>query len=751
MTRSTGMRKSEVGELRPSQVLHTFGVGSIVDLPNMSVMVMGLEDWPIAHSTEIGEERLLLSVRNVLGPQVSRLLTPPRTEEAEGWQSNWFDDSHTIGVPVAPFPRWIVCSYCRLLAPISSGLFEPKVVPYRPDRACYVHSTCTKKGQPPVALAGRFLVACERGHLDDFPWLDYAHRGKEGCPGPLRLHEIGASGEAADVEVACDACGARRRMAEAFGRDNLVNMPECRGRRPQLRDVDGNGCDVPHLSPILQGASNSWFPVMLSVLSVPPQSANKLSQLVEENWTVLEKALSKEVLQAFRQIGQLKDFVNYDDDAIWEAIEKKRQGPKEAAADTVDLKTPEWEVLSNPARAKETRNFKLRAVEPPDGYTQYFEQIALVERLREVRSLIGFTRISSARDFDSSFELPTERRAPLSRRSPTWVPATETRGEGIFFQFSETVMHAWLDQVRPYEEEFFKAHQLWRAARNLDAALGFPGMRLILLHSFAHALIRQLAVECGYNTASISERLYSRSNLDGDPMAGVLIYTSAPDSEGTLGGLCALGRPHRLGWHLDRALESMRLCASDPLCSEHVAGRDGTLHGASCHACSFLPETSCERGNKYLDRSVLVPTIERSDLAFFELPGDPRRRVAGPVEKKSSKKKRGAKAKSGSPAESEVTDHALVDLVAHCDDRCRDFLRHWAEEQRLLPEVGYELQDSQGRVLAQAELAWPDRQVAIVMPEEHANVAAFEQEGWTVLGLQDLAKPHAELSQLPRG
>ena len=43
---STGREKRRVGELRPSQVLTTFGIGSIVDLPNLSVMVMGLEDWP---------------------------------------------------------------------------------------------------------------------------------------------------------------------------------------------------------------------------------------------------------------------------------------------------------------------------------------------------------------------------------------------------------------------------------------------------------------------------------------------------------------------------------------------------------------------------------------------------------------------------------------------------------------------------------------------------------------------------------
>src|SRR5713101_7000207 len=108
------LRKSEVGELRPSQVLTTFGIGSLVDLPNLSVLILALDDWPIAHATEISEPRLLRSVQKALGSQVTKLLTPPRAAEAAGY-ANWFDDAHQIGVPVVPFPRWMVCSKCRLL------------------------------------------------------------------------------------------------------------------------------------------------------------------------------------------------------------------------------------------------------------------------------------------------------------------------------------------------------------------------------------------------------------------------------------------------------------------------------------------------------------------------------------------------------------------------------------------------------------------------------------------------------------
>ena len=103
-------------------------------------------------------------------------------------------------------------------------------------------------------------------------------------------------------------------------------------------------------------------------------------------------------------------------------------------------------------------------------------------------------------------------------------------------------------------------------------------------------------------------------------MAGVLIYTAAPDSEGTLGGLCvAWASPEDAGPAPSTRRWTTCSCVPRTQLAEHHPYRDGiTLHAASCHACLFAPETSCERGNKYLDRAVLVSTVERGDLAFFE-------------------------------------------------------------------------------------------------------------------------------------
>ena len=477
-------------------------------------------------------------------------------------------------------------------------------------------------------MPARFIVACKNGHFDDFPWRAFVHRDdKTPCKGGLKLLEPSATGEAANIFVQCEGenCGAIRPMSDAFKMD-LMALPVCKARRPHLRDHDEAGCKAPNgqdmrMEPMLQGASNSWFGILLSALAIP-QASGKLKQLVEDHWTILEKVQSEQNIELLQQVTpQLRDLSEHTPAEIWQAVQAKKTAVPEESGAASDLKTPEWEVLIDPNSAERGRDFQLRIAKPPKRYAKYFEKIVLAERLREVRALVGFTRIESPSDYDNPAAFPESQRARLSRTQPTWVPSSEIRGEGLFFHFKEDVIQKWVKKAKSLDGVFLEAHQRWRIARKLEPPHEFyPGVRFVLLHSFAHALIRQLAVECGYTAASLRERIYSRNpGEDEAEMAGVLIYTAAPDSEGTLGGLVSLGKPETLERHLDQALDNMRLCASDPLCAEHHPHRDGTtLHAASCHACLFAPETSCERGNKYLDRAVLVSTVQRNDLAFFE-------------------------------------------------------------------------------------------------------------------------------------
>jgi hypothetical protein len=360
---------------------------------------------------------------------------------------------------------------------------------------------------------------------------------------------------------------------------------------------------------MLLGASNAWFPMLMSALSIPTQS-NRLEQIIEQQWSAFEVIQDAATLAAARRFG-LRELAEFSDEQVLSALERMRNEQAQEPVDA-DLKTAEWAIFSAANPIRNSFDLQLRPVLPPDGYGGVLERVVLVERLREVVALTGFTRI------DPPGEDSPAARAPISRGAPHWVPAAEVRGEGIFLQFKESQLAAWEARNADLDKQFRKAHERWRAIRRLDPEKGYPGLRYVLLHSFAHALIRQVSIECGYSMASIRERIYSSAPGTPLSMAGVLIYTAATDSEGTLGGLVSLGRPMEFGRHLDGALENLQLCSSDPLCAESTPEQQFlALHGAACHACLFAPETSCERGNRYLDRSVLVETIERRGFAFF--------------------------------------------------------------------------------------------------------------------------------------
>ena len=605
-----------VGNIRPSQLLWTYGPGAMIDLPNFSVMTLGLDDWKQDRCKPIEEPRLLAQIRKMCGPQVERMLQPP-VNELENESQN--DPRSYVGVPVQPFPRWFRCVKCGMMAEYDSGLFDIKECFYRPERTRFVHTNCPKgHGKPVDAVPVRFLVACKHGHVDDFPWRWFVHDGPSDCQGTLYFYEKGASLQTENLWVECKGCGKRKSLAKAFGQVGQDTLPACRGHHPHLGyDADSYKDCKEKLRPILLGATNSWFPVTMSVLAIPTRE-NELAQLVADNWQVLNMVQSEEQLKMFfpmwRMQGLYPDLLTYGEHAVWEAIVKEREPKKKGEVKEDDIKTPEWNELISEKPVGKFPQFVCRKGVVPDTFKKYISKVVLLERLRKVNALVGFTRIE-ARD---EFAEETQKPSGLCKGLPKWIPACEVFGEGLFLQFDEEVLKAWeaLPEVKAREAELLTSYRGWRTNRQMDASKGFPGARYYMLHTLSHLFIRELALECGYNAASIQERIYARAGEK--PMAGILVYTAASDSDGTLGGLVGLGEPKKLGLILQKALSRAETCSSDPICSDHVSTSDWTLHGAACHACSFAAETSCEVGNRYLDRALVVPTYSMKDAAFFK-------------------------------------------------------------------------------------------------------------------------------------
>lgn len=608
------MTVTRLGEVRPSQLLHTYGPGSLVDLPHLSVMVSGIDGWasdPIA-APEVTERRLLDAVRRVLGSQVQSLRLPPHLPETP----NPFDDWAKTGVPVQVFPSWVRCPACDRIGPAGPPLFELRTNPYRPERASYQHVNCAKvKSKAPPAVPVRFLLACRDGHLDEFPWVGFVHRGVP-CASPiLEMFERNQSSRADDVLVICRGCNTTRSLVEAFGQAAQQNLPRCRGRNPHLRSFDDEACKA-QTRTLLLGASNTWFSVTRRTLAIP-EAATPLAQLVEDCWPQLEPIDAKSTLSyALQNVPALSALSGEDPDAVWAAIHARREGAGEDREGEEDLLGPEWAQLSLPGSEVSFPDFTTREHPLPPSLANVVERVVAVERLREVVALVGFTRIDPPDEPDALGDVADL--GPLCRGIPTWVPCTEVRGEGLFLQLREDTVSAWEARVGTSGRlaALQESHQRWRARRHLDPHGGWPGPRYLALHTFSHLLMRELALECGYGSASIRERIYARSGPE--PMAGILLYTAAPDSEGTLGGLVSLAEPETLGRIVGQALRRGRLCSSDPMCAEHLPSADeDTLHGAACHACLFAPETSCERSNRYLDRVLAVETFAEAGLALL--------------------------------------------------------------------------------------------------------------------------------------
>ncbi|HEY5857372.1 MAG TPA: DUF1998 domain-containing protein [Aldersonia sp.] len=597
----TATDPTRIGNIRPSHLVSTAGIGAVVDLPSMSVVVRGTDSWSAVRQEVLHEPRLLEQVRRALGDQVVALKTAP-------WDPDADDDPWTrVGVPVAPFPGWVRCPACFRLGPLHGsdqfGVYHKWG--RRPDLAKIVHTGCgrqttTREKNKRACVPARFLVTCQRGHLDDFPYFEFVHAtgGRPPCGEPKLKMRDSASTLQPLVTISCESCGARANIQKASGRDGSANLPRCRGRHPHLQTFEPCGQPV---RMIVLGASNLWFSVTASALHLP--QAGGIDEIIDQNWSLLEHLPREVVPQIIAGMEQLRGLRDVPADQLGQAIEKRRDRADVRQPDT-DLLDAEWDLLSRPTTEKQDEDF--RAVpndEVPNGYANLIDQVVRVSRLREVQALAGFTRLSAPERGD----LQPRNLVRLRNGPANWVPAVEQRGEGIFLEFHEGRLRDWEAKAggSPRIEALRAAHTAAKIAVGEDPQLHLRVLRFLLVHTLSHVLIRQVSLECGYSSASIRERLYL--GRPGAPTAGLLLSTAASDSEGTLGGLVSLGETKHLKRLLDAAMHDAQRCSSDPLCNEHTPTRESpSLHLAACHACLFVSETSCETNNKWLDRGVLV-------------------------------------------------------------------------------------------------------------------------------------------------
>jgi len=561
-----------IGSVRRSQLITTYGVGAIVAVDDEAVMVAGLDDWRVD-----GDQDLLQEPR--LYVDGKRLRLPPGKDG-----SAFFEE--TGHIPVVRFPAWYYCSDpdCRRLD--SFGRLSDGRKPQ-----------CAHCSAP--LIPSRFIAVCEQGHIEDFPYRAWVHQGSPSGDGQrheLRLRVTGGAGSLAGIVVEC-GCGLKRSLEGAFAKEALRGIGSCRGHRPWLRSRSPDGCGKP-LRTTQRGASNVWFSNVRSVLSIPPWSEG-LQKFVQDHWGTLGLDLEEEMLSTLAKKVIESSGAEYSVEELLAAIEA-RKAETQRNREEADTRAEEYRALCQGRSGDANADFVAKVAEPPVGLERFVDLVTVVSRLREVKAFTGFSRLKPGR--------PEGDGAAIAEQAD-WLPAIAVHGEGVFLRLAEKALRAW-ESNGTVRERVDELQGRWSRSFLYDGSILTP--RFVIAHTFAHALIDQWSLAGGYPAASLRERIFADEHG-----VGVLVYTAAADSAGSLGGLIAQAEPARLGPSIEDSVKRYAWCSSDPVCSEtRSQGAEG-LNMAACHACALVPETSCEHRNGLLDRALLVGVPGERDFGFF--------------------------------------------------------------------------------------------------------------------------------------
>jgi hypothetical protein len=611
-----------------SQLLLTYGPGAMLDLPDQAVVVAGLQDWRYGPNWRpIEEERLVKLLRDQLGDKLSPafqgLRPPPMHDEDR-------HDVNAPGVEVRIFPTWFIVDESAASTNsdlVPNGTEKSRRIVEFSDLTVSNSGKLTYKGSGSKASAVnpiRFVGACAKGHLQDIDWRRLAHRGGDSsCRRHLFWVERGVSSDPSDISVRC-ACGAYVTLVDLY-KPKFLGGCECHSPWLTPRRIASEVCqDDLHLLP--RSATNTYFAQTVSLISLT-RTGSQVARVIAEHKSTIEgiKALPN-FLEVLRSIPQTREaFKEFSDAEIVAALNATGSAESETVKHPripeFDLLASGAPIIGDPAAGSfiygETLPRNSLGLNAP--WDKFLQNVVKVHRLREVICLYGFTRLepppTAAESELDEIQLAVNG-ADLSR-DVEWLPALEQYGEGIFLHVSPPFIREWLERPETIETAKILRESEARDARRFNRPPKHLGAAYWALHSLSHALMAELALECGYPLSSLKERIYSSGPGQPDRY-GILIYTSAPGGQGTLGGLSEMTRG--VGELLTRATSRLSLCSNDPVCAEHSHGNDDyPLQGAACHACLLVPETSCESRNSRLDRSLLVQTLVRQGAPLFRV------------------------------------------------------------------------------------------------------------------------------------
>ena len=587
--------------IRRTQLIMPFGVGAIVNMPDVSLMACSIDYWDKdSAGVKVYDERLQKRLR------VNHFIAPASSEQ------------YPKGLPFVYFPKWLSCPSCRSFRPISEWKkrwFAKYTNSYDVPRCDNVEKCRNTK-----LIPARFVVACERGHIDDFPWVEWAHKKRDGgvCNNPeLSIHSFGGIAGLGGISIRCDNCNFSETMAQAFSKTAFNSFRDfcCTGFKPWR--MKHEACDeIPKT--LQRGASNVYFPQIVSSICIPPYSDDLSGKIAKDKiWDLLSSqdgGVSESEMPTFinnlaRRLGEPIELVK----KVLTRMLKASDTDNVSMQSEIEYRYDEYQAFQGRIKdgKLDSRSFSIEIVNGSEYGIPGLKNIVLAHRLKEIRALVSFSRINPIESDESSFSEDEKskkvHKMPISENKDiNWLPAVEVNGEGIFIQFDEQSVWNWGSNPAIQKRIVTINKRYGDMCASYGRASRTITPEFVFLHTFAHILIRQLSYEAGYSTASMRERIYCNSNAEAFPMSGVLIYTASGDSEGSMGGLVRQGRIDRLPTIIKKAINKASWCSSDPVCIESDGQGLGSVNLAACYACLLLPETTCEENNRFLDRATLV-------------------------------------------------------------------------------------------------------------------------------------------------
>lgn len=584
------MVKNEVGEVRPGQLITTYGPGAIMDSINDSLMILDIKYWYNCNE-KIHDRKLSNFLKKDYFKKIPSL--------------NYKD------LPVIPFPNYHVCSNnkCSRLFDIREAFVMSDYLdkgPKCPD--------CYWKSYP-----ARFVVSCQENHLDDFPWGWWVHDGKEtDCRGKLYLKSSGNTSSLNSLYVQCE-CGKWKTMKGATQESSFEGM-KCTGNHPHKLNKKSD-CGLA-LIPLQRGASNVYFPALRSAIVIPDESENidrlfvTLKDEIESFMKSLGTMLGDKWYIKFYEfkLENSKEFTDAEDFLKkWTAYKNKENSNEEnEELEYSQIKQIEYQAFTSFEEKIKLSSFEAEIEEVPNDLKPYFKRIVKAHKLKEILVLLGFMRNDSP---EPDVKKPKKIVWLESDNNENWLPAVEVHGEGIFIEFNKNSIKQWLkknEELAKKSQQFTFLYSNWIKSKGWELR-DQKDVIYVMLHTFAHLLIKQLSLQSGYSSVAIKERIYC-----GEDMAGILLYTGSTDQEGSLGGLVEMGNIDKLRILILEALEEATFCSNDPYCASLRPSEENHLNGCACFACSMVAETSCETGNRLLDRSLVVSTIDSDFEPYFE-------------------------------------------------------------------------------------------------------------------------------------